>query len=494
MLNDEDSMRTDEPLPYDSPGTRDKRDTSADPDCHDKLGRELEAIIESVSDGIYITDGEGNTLRVNSAFTRITDIPADQVIGRNVRDLVTRGVYRKAVTPMVLKKREAVSIMETLANGKEALLTGSPVFDDNGRIYRVVTTLRDVEELRQLKSGLERSREQSNRYRRELSLLRKRSLRLDDVVVASEEMKRVMDLAVRLGEVDTTILITGESGVGKEIVTRMIHQSGGRPDRPFITANCGAIPEPLLESELFGYEGGAFTGARKGGKPGYFEVADGGTIFLDEVGEMSLGLQVKLLRAVQEKEIVRVGGRHPINVNVRIISATNRDLEEAVKNGRFRQDLYYRLSVVPIRVPPVREQPGCILPLINHFLDRLGRKFNRQLSLESQAIELLEAYPWPGNVRELENTMERMVVLSPDDALTVRDLPDSIRRYRNEAVDDTCPANGLPRLKGALEELEQRLIRKAYASCGSTRKAAAALGMSQPTLVRRMGRFGIRTK
>ncbi len=456
---------------------------------------ELDAIIDSVNDGIYVTDGRGITLRVNRTFEEITDIPASRIVGHHVRDCLQEQIYNKSVSLLVLEEKKPVSIVETLKNGKTVLLTGTPVFDDQGNIFRVVTTLRDMAELNRLRSNLEETRKTSQLYEKELYYLRTRLRSRQEgeelVVVRSKAFRQIVELAGQLGGIDSTILITGESGVGKEEVTRIIHYKGERKEEPFIAVNCGALPETLLESELFGYEKGSFTGAEKQGRPGFFEVAGRGTLFLDEISEISLNLQVKLLRALQEREFVRLGGRKPVRLDARIIAATNQDLAGMVKEGRFREDLYYRLNVVPIHVPPVRERRECILPLISHFLDSFNRKFDKKKIIDKQVLEILESYEWPGNIREIMNLVERMVVLSREDIIMMRDLPENIAaeipgpRIRTISVRKIIP------LKEARRMMDRQLIAAAYRKYGSTRKAAEVLEISQPSVVRKMRELGL---
>lgn len=446
---------------------------------------DFDRIIDSIEDGVYIADGEGVTLRVNRAFERLTGLASHQLVGRNVRELVERKVYDKAITLTVLRTGQPAAMAETLRNGREVLLSARPIADERGHVRLVVTTLRDLAELRGIREELARSEEHRERYRRELDRLRRRAGDTE-VVVSSPVMDRVFDLAARISQVDSTVLISGESGVGKELVARAIHEGDGVDRGSLITANCGAIPEPLLESELFGYERGAFTGAERQGKPGLFELADGGTLFLDEVGELSLNLQVKILRALQEKEITRLGGRSPRKVRVRIIAATNRDLRKMVAKGAFRQDLYYRLNVVPMTVPPLRERPAEILPLTEHFLRLYNRRFKKSVALSPETLRRMETYPWPGNVRELQNTVERLVVLSDSGVAEATALPDAV-------VGEPTPDARMPfmELEKGVAWAEEQLLREAKRRFGTTREMAKHLGVSQSTVVRRMEKYGI---
>ncbi|ADL13341.1 sigma 54-interacting transcriptional regulator [Acetohalobium arabaticum] len=453
------------------------------------LNKELDAIIESVSDGLYVTDGNADTIRINSAYEEITGIKSEEVLGRNMEELVEEGIFSEAVTFQVLEKEESVSVMHDIKTGKQVLSTGNPVFNEEGEIVRVVTTARDVEELNHLKQELEKTKELSEKYYSELEKLRSQQLEFDEIVIKSGKMERVFDLALQVGRVDSTVLITGESGVGKEIIARTIHKVSDRRDGSLIKVNCGAIPDNLLEAELFGYEEGAFTGAKSEGKMGMFELANDGTLFLDEIGELPLNLQVKLLRALQEKEIMRVGGTESIDINARIISATNQDLEQMTKEGKFREDLYYRLNVVPIYVPPLRERKEDITPLISHFLQEFNEKFEVNKTIASAAIEALENYDWMGNVRELENLIERLVVMTSEQMITLDCLPEHIKKKQQGNLDieifDIIP------LKQGVSKVEEDLVKMALDKYGSTYKAAEVLGVSQPTVVRKKQKYGI---
>jgi PAS domain S-box-containing protein len=454
-----------------------------------KLAAELEQIIESSYDGMWITDGEGVSLHINSAYERISGIKKEELLGRNMRELVDKGYFSDSVTLHVLEKKERVTMMHEIRNtGKRVLITGNPIFNEVGEIERVVTNIRDITELIKLKRDLEDKEKQAARYQNELAQLR--SLRGDDdFVVESAQMRYIFDLATWVGQVDSTVLVLGESGVGKEVVAQTIVRSSERRDEAFIKVNCGAIPESLLESELFGYEKGSFTGADKKGKPGMFELAHKGTILLDEVSEIPLNLQVKLLRVIQEQEIMRVGGTKPIRLDVRIIAASNKNLEELVQRGGFREDLYYRLNVIPITVPPLRDRRDDIPPLIDHFLRKFNDKYLLSKSFRYEVVELLLGYNWPGNVRELQNIVERMVVLSRDEEIGVDSVPMQVKplleteRHFYVDVPDVIP------LKEALFQVEKKLIIKALQKFGTTRRAADALGVDQSTVVRKYQRI-----
>ncbi len=455
-----------------------------------QLNKELETIIESSYDGILITDQHGNIIRTNHAHERITGIPASAVQNMNIDALIEQGVYSQNVVQAVLEKGEAVTLEEKTANNNHLLVTGNPVRDNNGNIARIVINIRDMTDLNNLKIQLEKSRALSERYHGELTQLRNKFLEQDKVVIKSAAMKAVMDIALRLAQVDSTVLLLGESGVGKEVVAKTIHRQSKRCDGPFITINCGAIPENLLESELFGYEKGAFTGASKEGKPGMFELADNGTLFLDEVGDLPLPFQVKLLRAIQEKEITRVGGVKPVPVNVRIIAATNKNLEELVRQGKFREDLYFRLNVVPIRVPPLRERRDDIIPLVYSFKKHFEKIYGLEKVFTQATYRAMRNYSWPGNVREIKNMVERLLVTTPGNTVDIEEIPsDTLPRAQTESSGGGVTVHGIIPLKKAQIELERQLIGAALKELGSTYKAAKALRVDQSTIVRKMNRI-----
>nr|WP_320009767.1 sigma 54-interacting transcriptional regulator [uncultured Desulfobulbus sp.] len=454
------------------------------------LSKELNAIIDSSFDGIYVTDGRSRTLRVNQAYERISGIKSSEVVGRTMASLVSEGFYNESATLKVLEEGRPVTIVQhIIKTGKTIVVTGNPVFDDNGSIFRVVTNVRDVTELNQLQEKIKKMEQLQSRYEMELRQLRGH---VDDqrrFVIKSKKMKEIYGLALKLAKVDSTILIQGDSGVGKEVFSEIVHSHGARQNKPFVKISCAAIPENLLESELFGYAPGAFTGANREGRAGIFEIANGGTIFLDEIGELPMSLQVKLLRVLQEREIVRVGGSRSIKVDTRIMAATNRDLEEMVRMKQFRKDLFFRLNVVPVLIPPLKERKEAISHFIYFFLDKHNRKYGFSRQITPEAVDALVEYDWPGNVRELENMIERVVVMAQGEIIAADDLPRRV--WGEQGVKGAESLEGKP-LKQALAELEQQLLRSALEKYGSSRKAAAVLGVNQSTVVRKASRLGIR--
>lgn len=450
------------------------------------LSRELDCIFESVDDGLVLTDEKGVVLRVNKAYQMMAGISNAEYKGKHVHELIKEGYIGHSVSDIVIERKSRHSIID-IRNGKELLLTGNPVFDENGNIMRVVTATRDLTELSDLKNRLAKSEAARDQYYQELKQLRA-ELPHNTIVTNNPVVKQKIDLALHVAQVDSNVLILGESGVGKDLFARLIHRASKRALKPFVEINCGTVPEGLLESEFFGYEPGAFTGALREGKRGLFELAQGGTLFLDEVGELPISLQAKILRAVQNKQITKIGSTKTITLDVRIIAATNRDLDKMVEEKTFRQDLYYRLSVVPIVLPPLRERKEDILPLITAFLLKFNSRYGYQKWIHPDAIDCLKDYEWPGNIRELENAVERAVVTCLDDCInldTFSDIPN--RRCFDRRASVTS-------LKETRENKEKQVIVEAYRSTGSTRKTAKLLGISQSAVVKKMQKYGIGKK
>jgi len=464
-------------------------------EIYKRINKELDAIIESSYDGLYITDGSATTLRVNKAYERISGLSRENLLGRKMRELVDRGIISQSVSLEVLKLREPVTIMQEIfgkTGKKKVIVTGNPIFDeDNQNIILVVTNVRDITELEELREELEHRRYLSERYLSELNELKGDLFPEEGLIARSEKMRDLISMAVKVAQVDASILITGESGVGKSKLARLIHRASKRQDKPFIKINCGAIPEALIESEMFGYERGAFTGARSEGKPGLFEIAHTGTIILDEIGELPLHLQTKLLGILEDKELIRVGGTKGRKVDVRVIAATNSDLKKQVLEKRFRQDLFFRLEVIPINIPPLREHRDDILPLIQHFLANFNKSYETKKRFSPDAIDCLINYDYPGNVRELENIVERLVVVGDQDLILLEHIPKYMIERTLYPVTDSSLSLENSTLTNSLSSYEAILIENIINKCGTTYKAAKILGVNQSTVVRKMKKYGI---
>ncbi|WP_174731333.1 sigma-54 interaction domain-containing protein [Mesobacillus harenae] len=456
-----------------------------------RTNRKLDAIIENSYDGIYITDKDGVTIKTNSAIERLTGIPKEYYIGKKVDDLIKRGILKSSVTHRVLEKKRSVSLVQTNYAGRETLLTGNPVFNEAEEIESIVTNIRDLSELNELQTALTKATKLNNSYKKEIERLKGKVYQPKGVVIRSDQMKMIYETAARIANVDATVLILGETGTGKDVLARFIYETSERSRAgEFIKINCGAIPPDLLESELFGYEGGAFSGAHTKGKPGMFELAHKGILFLDEVGELPLQLQVKLLRVLQEREVQRVGGIKPVKLDVRIIAATNRNLKDMVMEGTFREDLFYRLNVVPMSIPPLAERKDDILPMVDYFLEALNTKYQKRKKVSPALNELFYRYSWPGNIRELGNLIERMVLVTEEDTLHISHLP---AEYKQSEVADV-KVNQLMTLKEAAELAEEKLLSLAMQNCTNTYDLAVALDTSQPTIVRKLKKYNLKFK
>jgi len=459
----------------------------------------LRDIGDYLYDGIYITDGKGKTLYVNKAYTRITGIHSAEVVGKYVDELLAEGVYLNAVTPEVIKCKKQVNAMgESLKNRTKMLITGIPVLDAKGNVKKVVTIDREITELMQMKDDLDASQKkikavEKDKVKNAMEVEHLRKLQLNENMIGkSLETQKVMKLIQQVAGLDVTVLITGETGSGKEVVSTEIYANSARRDGPYIKVNCAAIPANLLEAELFGYAKGAFTGAISSGKIGLFELADKGTILLDEIGDMPMELQSKLLRVIQHKEITRIGGTKPIKLDVRILSATNCYLKDLVKQGRFREDLYYRLNVFPIHIPPLRSRREDIEVLARHFLGVYNSKYAKNVIIDKMGFEMLQQYSWPGNIRELQNILERLVIISEQSGNISNEqlgaLLNITPSYMSELVVEEMG------LKEIVNNIEKKTIERVLAQCGSTRKAAQILKIDQSTIVKKAKRLGIGLK
>jgi PAS domain S-box-containing protein len=449
-----------------------------------------DAIISSSYDGLWICDHEGRVIRINRASEKLNGVTAEQVIGKKMEDLVSEGLIDRSVTLEVFKARTAITIIQKLRNGKHILVTGNPFFDELREISLVVVNERDITELNSLQNELEESRALARRYRSELSEIMSKKNLLSQTVIRNEAMQQVFSRAMKVAQVDSTVLIQGESGVGKGFFARLIHQASKRKGGPFIRVDCGAIPESLIESELFGYEEGAFTGARTKGKPGHFEIAEGGSLFLDEIGDLPLNVQVKLLRFLEGNEVIRVGGTTAKKINTRVIAASNQDIENMVSQGTFRRDLFFRLNVIPLRIPPLRERADEIPAFVALFFKQCNEKCSTNKQILPRAVDRLCRYSFPGNIRELANLVEQLVVLAPEKQIDLKDLP--FRILKDQSKTDSRLSGDEWDLPKSVARMEREMIIRALKVYGSQRRAAGPLNIDQSTLARKAKRYGIR--
>ncbi|MBF0527979.1 MAG: sigma 54-interacting transcriptional regulator [Deltaproteobacteria bacterium] len=459
-------------------------DMAKELDAYKKMNRQLNAVFESSYDGLFITDGSGLVLKLNKSSERLNGHIIRDVIGKNIQDIVAEGYIDRSVSLEVLKRKTPLTIMQKLKNGKQIIVTGTPVFDENGQIDFVVTNERDITYLTLMKNQL-----QSNLGATEIAISPPGGLNGDaagsDPIALSPGSREAFATARALARFDTTLLILGESGPGKSFFANYIHKLSPRRNHRFLKINCGAIPETLMESELFGYRKGAFTGADAAGKPGLAQIAHHGTLFLDEIGELSVNMQVKLLTLLEDKEVIPVGGTEPIKIDLRIIAATNSDLRKRVTEGRFRQDLYYRLNIAPIHIPPLRERREDIPALIRSFILEFNRKHDLKKSISPEMVAILCAYHYPGNIRELQNIIERLIIMCTRDEIRATDLSRHNLLEPFTSLPDS-PEETEVSLRQALEEHEKRIIVNALKRHGNKYRAARVLGIDPSTLGRKV--------
>jgi PAS domain S-box-containing protein len=451
------------------------------------LSIELDTIIESSNDGLFICDGKGIVLRCNPASERLTGIVAREVVGRNIIELVQRGEIDRSVTLEVIRKRKKVSIIQKTKTGKHLFLTGNPVFDKHGGLFRVVVNERDITEITSLQKQLEEKMALTAQYKRDMLEKQIEETESRQVIAQSANYQKIIQKAIKLGEVESSVLILGESGTGKGVIADVIHRYSTRSGHPMVKINCGSIPDTLVESELFGYEKGAFTGAGKKGKPGKFEIADKGIIFLDEIAELPLASQVKLLKFLEDGVITRVGSTRNKPVDVRIIAATNRNLKTMIQENQFRSDLYYRLNVIPVKIPPLRDRKDCLIPLLNHYIEMFSQKYDKpRLTLSTETVDALVAYPYPGNVREMMNICERLVVMAQEKNILYKDLPRSVRKTvtaQDPSLDVWKKGKTLGQMVG---DFERKIIEMALREGKTQAGAARLLGINQSTIARKL--------
>ncbi|MFD1708793.1 sigma-54 interaction domain-containing protein [Siminovitchia sediminis] len=453
----------------------------------------MQAILDVSNDNIVITDGHGKVLKASPNCYSIYGMKTDELLGKNVDELERMDVFSPSVTKRVIEERKEVQLMQHTLTDRYVMATALPVFDDRGKIIRVISFSHDLTELRQIKEDYEELQSKMAYYESEIKELRDKEQNTNGIVLKSKEIHQVWQLIQRVAASDATVVFLGESGVGKNVFARAIHEKSIRSKEAFVEVNCGAIPETLFESEMFGYERGAFTGADQNGKPGLIELANKGTLFLDEVGELPLNLQAKLLKVIQEKKVTRIGGTEPKAIDFRIIASTNRDLKEMVEAGKFREDLYYRLNVVPITIPPLRERKDDLLYLFDYFLDMFNEKYETDKVLHASTIREMLEYSWPGNVRELENLMERLVITTESRMIYPDTLPFQrqhgfAQETMEEEVEQAEQAANLPE---ALEEVEIRWLKRAYRQYKTTYEMAKYLGISQSSVVRKLQKYKI---
>ena len=451
----------------------------------------FDSILDVLSDGIYISDRDGNTLKVNTMYEKLIGLKREDLIGRKVQDLVKEGVFDVVLNPQIVKTGQPATSVQTTKKGQKLILNGQPIFDRDGKVALVVTFVRDVTVMSQLRDQIAAQKKLLEQLRTNVQYINEESIQKFPLNgFKSREMVHLTKLIEKIAVTDATVLILGETGVGKEFFARSIHRASPRADRTFFKLDCTTIPENLIESELFGYAAGAFSGASLKGKAGLCEMADQGTLFLDEIGELPHSMQSKLLRLLQDQEILPVGSTRVRKVDVRIIAATNCDLDKNVEEGRFRSDLYYRLRVAVLNIPPLRDRREDIMPLAYHFLNKYAARYKKEVHFGSKIEEIFINYRWPGNIRELENLIASQVVTSERDTIEVSDLTgcklnESCERKRN--LYETIEARNRS-LKEIVKELEREILSGAIEVHGSMAKVAEVLKIDRSTIFRKLKR------
>lgn len=468
------------------------------------LSQNVDLLLACIDDAVLIVDHKGNILKYNEAFSRLAQSDWQTLVGENLYEIVKSGRLKESAALKSLQAKKKIDMNLTYRTGQTATWTYIPVFDEKGNLVLTIGTGRDITRLVDMEKKLKQSEEVISEYSDKIQQLETR-FGLGNIIYSSDKMYHIMQLALKVAVTDSPVMILGETGVGKEMVASFIHQSSSRNAKPFIAINCASIPEELLESELFGYEEGSFTGAKKTGKKGLLEEADGGTLFLDEIGELPLKMQSKLLRFLQEGKFKKLGSNQTVMVNVRVLSATNLETEALMNSKHFRQDLFYRISVVPIVIPPLRQRKEDIYPLIRHFTKLFNEKYKTDMQIPPGFMRRLLDYPWPGNIRELKNVMERVAILyasqEPDDEdfdfllhVSQQESPIELQMVPAlSAKHDSSRHQGpqSPSLKSARDRLEESLIRQAYEKTGSIVKVAKLLGINPSTIHRKLKKGSI---
>ncbi|MDF2038981.1 sigma 54-interacting transcriptional regulator [Cytobacillus oceanisediminis] len=440
----------------------------------------VETIVENAFGWLVVVNKEGTIIYINKNYCDFLEVEREKVLGKHVSEVIENSRMHIVAE----SGKEEIADLQYI-RGNYMIANRIPIFSDGEVIGAFGTVFfRDTKEWMQMNSHVKSMLTKIQSYIQEIDPSVKYSL--DDILGNSSQIHSLKEKVKMVAASDISVLIRGESGTGKELFAHSIHQLSNRSHQPFVKINCGAIPEHLLESELFGYEEGAFTGAKKGGKKGKFQLADGGTLFLDEIGDMALNMQVKLLRALQEGEIESVGSTSPVKVDVRIIAATNRPLEKMMEEKRFREDLFYRINVVPFMVPSLRDRMEDLSLLIDSFIKKITKKSGKRISaIEDEVIEKFHQYSWPGNIRELENVIEASIHLTSNESITTESLPD----YMKESA--VYPV-GKKNLKDILEETEKRILTQSLSKYNHDRiEAAKALGISKSSMYEKLKKYGI---
>jgi PAS domain S-box-containing protein len=449
------------------------------------LNREdLLRILDNSFDEIFVVNGLGIVTYVNEACRKHYGLKPSEVIGKTVHYLLDEGYYSPALAPIVFRDKQTVTLEQETRSGVKLVVTATPVFNCNGEIDFIVMNSRNITQIENLKRDLDNTKKLVNHYKSKVDELIQQVSYFKGYTFRNKRMKMCLEMIQRVAKVNSTVLILGESGTGKNVLAMDIHKMSQRKEGPFICINGATIPEQLLESELFGYCRGAFTGADKYGKVGLVELANGGTLFLDEIGEIPLAIQAKLLELIQEHRFVPVGGKEHKKINIRIIAATNRNLVNLIKEGKFREDLYYRLSVIEIDTPPLRARNEDIIPLLRFFLEKFDLMYKYYHDFDPRCLNILKDYSWPGNIREMEHLAERLVVTIPDGMILPEHLPSKIFKCQINQPHALTLHEELNRLEDSSRKTEEETIIRLYNVLKSSYKVATALNISQSKVTR----------
>ncbi len=457
------------------------------------LDQQFQTVFESSSDGIWICDHEGRVISINRASEKLGGLRRNEIKGKKVSEIVKDGLYSDYVTDEVIQTKHAVSQLQYIKNtNKTVLCTGIPVFDDGGDLSLVVINERDITQLEAMRMQLEETRKETEKYKDKLSELSMQELKDQQVVAESHKMREILRTAIKIAHMEVNgILILGESGTGKGLLAKFIHNCGTRKTKPFIQINCATLPENLLEAELFGYEKGAFSGAGNQGKPGLIELAHAGTLFLDEIGDLPFSLQAKLLKYLDDHEIMRLGGTKSKIIDCIVIAATNHDIEKQVQKRQFREDLFFRLNTISLLLPPLRERRDDIFELANHFLQEYNKKYKQNKTISPLTLSLVQSHPFRGNVRELRNIIKQAVIMSEGNKID-KHILGIIGNDVLDAWSQKSLGNGkITNLSDVLETLEKEMLKAAKRQCRTTRDMAKFLNISQPSVIRKLKKFSI---
>ena len=450
-----------------------------------KMEQDFYDMVETMHDDFVVIDNKGIIVNVLPNFEEIYGIAAEEAVGKTVYEMEERKIFNPSIAIRVMKSMKRETMLQLTGNGKYLMCTAIPVMDKHGELQKIISYTYDVSKYEKMKEEYKNLQETVELYSLQIEQLKQTYRKNTKIVGNSPITLQLITMVERISKFDASVLLTGESGVGKTMFAQAIHEESTRRNYPFITINCGAIPENLIETELFGYDKGAFTGASHEGKPGLIELAHKGVLFLDEIGDLPLHMQVKLLKVIQDKKVMRVGGIKEKKVDFRLISASNKNLSKLVESGKFRDDLYYRINVVSIHIPPLRERKEDIFFLINRFTEKYNEQYGVKRAFSNGAIDMLESFSWPGNIRELENVVERMIITSEDYMITEDILPDYVQ---NKDSNRPYRVNN-KKLKDVLQDVEKQILLETYEQYGTTTKVAEVLGISQPSVSQKLKRF-----